>query len=52
MAEATPHDDWNIMYWVLRTHGVIAMEFKDFTEAVKVFRKLKKMSRIRQKPNH
>ena len=30
-----------ILYWALRTHGAIAMEFKDFTEAIRVFRKLK-----------
>jgi hypothetical protein len=53
MAEAASQlDNWNIFYWVMRTHGIIAMEFKDFTEAAKVFRKLKKMSRISQKPQH
>jgi hypothetical protein len=52
MAETAPPDDWNIIYWVMRTHGLIALEFKDFSESVRVFRKLKNMCKIRQKPKH
>lgn len=41
-----------MVYWVVRTHGLFAMEFKDFTESVRVFRKLKNLCRTYRQPTH
>lgn len=32
--------EWLLVYWVIRTHGQIALEFKDFKEATRVFKRL------------
>lgn len=36
------------MYWILKIHGTIALEFKDFTEATRVFKKLKNFCEVRK----
>ena len=36
------------MYWILKTHGAIALEFRDFTEAARVFKKLKNFCEVRK----
>lgn len=43
---------WLIMYWVVRTHGLIALEFHDFTESARVFKKLKDLCKFHIKPVH
>ena len=40
--------DFSVMYWILKTHGTIALEFKDFEEAVRVFKRLKTFCEIRK----
>jgi hypothetical protein len=36
------------MYWILKTHGNIALEFKDFYEAGRIFKKLKNFCETRK----
>lgn len=45
-------EEWLLVYWVVRTHGLIAMEFKDLNEAARVFKKLNNFCRVYAQPNH
>ena len=40
------------MYWILKTHGTIALEFKDFVEGVRIFKKLKNLCESRKFYKH
>lgn len=41
-----------MIYWVIRTHGLFAMEFRDLHEATKVFKRLKNMCKTYKEPTH
>lgn len=45
-------DEFYMVYWVVRTHGLFAMEFRDLEQAAKVFKKLKKLCKKYRQPKH
>ena len=40
--------NFNVAYWVLKTHGNIALAFKDIKEATNAFRKAKHLCELKR----